>query len=56
MLEEGLEFGLDGTVIQGLFEEAQKDEDMKQIKRWVLTTQNLKKPYSYTKIKSVRYY
>ena len=54
LMEEGLEFGLDGTIIQGLFEEAQKDEDMKQIKRWVVATQNLKKPYSYTNIKSVR--
>ena len=53
LLEEGLSFGLDGTIIQDLFDEAQKDEDMKQIKRWVVTTQNMKKmrkPYSYTNL------
>ena len=53
LIEEGLSFGLDGTIIQDLFEEAQKDEDMKQIKRWVVATQNMKKerrPYSYTNI------
>ena len=61
LLEEGKEFGLDGTVIQGLFEEAQKDEDMRQIQRWVVTTQNIRsvrKPYSYTVInsrQSIRY-
>ena len=61
LVEEALSYGLDGTVIQNLFEEAQKDEDMKQIKRWVVSTQNMKKlrkPYSYTTInedKVVRY-
>ena len=61
LLEEGKEFGLDGTIIQGLFEEAQKDEDMRQIQRWVVTTQNIRsvrKPYSYTVInsrQSIRY-
>ena len=60
-MEEGKEFGLDGTIIQGLFEEAQKDEDMRQIQRWVVTTQNIRsvrKPYSYTVInsrQSIRY-
>ena len=54
LLEEGKEFGLDGTIIQGLFEEAQKDEDMRQIQRWVVTTQNIRsrRPYSYTVINS----
>ena len=53
LLEEGEEYGLDGTIIQGLFEEAQNDDDMKQIQRWVIATQNrrkLRKPYSYTVI------
>ena len=53
LLEEGKEFGLDGTIIQGLFEEAQKDEDMRQIQKWVVTTQNMRRkgrPYSYTAI------
>ena len=51
LLEEGKEYGLDGTVIQGLFEEAQKDEDMKQIQRWVVSTQNMRRrPYSYRSI------
>ena len=51
LLEEGKEFGLDGTIIQGLFEEAQNDEDMKQIQRWVVTTQNMRRrPYNYRSI------
>ena len=53
LLEEGKEFGLDGTIIQGLFEEAQKDEDMRQIQKWVVTTQNMRRkgsPYSYPAI------
>ena len=33
LLEEGKEFGLDGTIIQGLFEEAQKDEATKGMKK-----------------------
>ena len=51
LIEEGLSFGLEGTIIKDLFEEAQKDEDMKQIKRWVVATQNMKKarrPHSFT--------
>lgn len=51
LMEEGKEYGLDGTVIQGLFEEAQKDEDMKQIQRWVVSTQNMRRrPYNYRSI------
>ena len=51
LLEEGKEYGLDGTIIQGLFEEAQKDEDMKQIQRWVVSTQNMRRrPYNYRSI------
>ena len=50
LLEEGKEYGLDGTILQGLFEEAQKDDDMKQIQKWVVTTQNMRmrhrRPYS----------
>ena len=51
LMEEGKEYGLDGTIIQGLFEEAQKDDDMRQIQRWVVSTQNLRsrRPgYNYT--------
>jgi hypothetical protein len=50
-LEEGKEWGLDGTIIQGLFEEAQKDEDMTHIRKWVVATQGVKsakRPYRYT--------
>ena len=53
LMEEGKEWGLDGTIIQGLFEEAQKDEDMNHIKRWVVATQGMKsgkRPYRYTVI------
>ena len=53
LLEEGKEYGLDGTIIQGLFEEAQKDEDMNHIRKWVVATQGVKsakRPYRYTVI------
>lgn len=49
LLEEGArEFGLDGTVLQGLFEEAARDEEMKQLRRWVAAGQDLRtgrRPY-----------
>ena len=54
LLEEGRLAGLDGTMLQvapspgltrqGLFEEAQQDGDVSQLRRWVVATQGVAGP------------
>ena len=56
LLEEGRLAGLDGTIMQvppapslgspaqGLFDEAQQDGDVSQVRRWVVATQGVSGP------------